>query len=129
MNKLIKELAEQDEINLYVLKLLEKDDYVYSKNGDASSRSKTGSDDELTYSEFSVTTANSSVISSQLATSKFKTFKSKIQSMISSSQIDLFSRIALLTFFLLLGIASGNFAINLVKNSSFMKNLDVLTNL
>ena len=36
-------------------------------------------DDELTYSEFSITTANSSVISSHMATTKFKTFKSKIQ--------------------------------------------------
>jgi len=32
-------------------------------------------EDELTYSEFSITTANSSVVSSQMATSKFKTFK------------------------------------------------------
>jgi hypothetical protein len=51
-----------------------------------------------------------------MATSKFKTFKSKIQQMMTSSQIDLFSRLALLTFILLLGIAAGNFAINLVKN-------------
>lgn len=47
----------------------------------------------------------------------------------SSSQIDLFARLTVLTFILLLGIAAGNFAINLVKNESFMLNLDVLTNL
>jgi len=49
--------------------------------------------------------------------------------MTTSSQIDLFSRLTVLTFILLLGIAAGNFAINLVKNQSFMLNLDVLTNL
>ena len=49
--------------------------------------------------------------------------------MTTSSQIDLFSRLTVLTFILLLGIAAGNFAINLVKNKSFMLNLDVLTNL
>jgi hypothetical protein len=49
--------------------------------------------------------------------------------MTTSSQIDLFSRLTILTFILLLGIAAGNFAINLVKNQSFMLNLDVLTNL
>jgi hypothetical protein len=32
-------------------------------------------EEELTYSMFSITTANSSVISSSMATSKFKTFK------------------------------------------------------
>jgi hypothetical protein len=64
-----------------------------------------------------------------MATSKFKTFKSKIQQMETSSHINLFSRIAILTFILLLGIAAGNFAINLIENQSFMQNLDVLTNL
>ena len=49
--------------------------------------------------------------------------------MTTSSQIELFSRLTILTFILLLGIAAGNFAINLVKNQSFMLNLDVLTNL
>jgi len=49
--------------------------------------------------------------------------------MTTSSQINLFSRLTILTFILLLGIAAGNFAINLVKNQSFMLNLDVLTNL
>lgn len=37
--------------------------------------SRSAEEDELTYSEFSVTTANSSVLSSHMATSKFKTFK------------------------------------------------------
>jgi hypothetical protein len=49
--------------------------------------------------------------------------------MTTSSQIEIFSRLTVLTFILLLGIAAGNFAINLVKNQSFMLNLDVLTNL
>ena len=43
------------------------------KNDDNTSEEK--SVDELTYSIFSITTANSSVSSSSMATSKFKTFK------------------------------------------------------
>ena len=46
-----------------------------------------------------------------------------------SSHISLFSRLAIITYILLLGIAAGNFAINIVKNSDYMRNLDVVTNL
>ena len=63
-----------------MIKLLEKDDFIFrgrNPNEDTIS-SKSELEEDLTYSEFSITTANSSVISSQLATSKFKTFKSKI---------------------------------------------------
>ena len=45
---------------------------------DLNSLKSKSDENELTYSEFSITTANSSVISSGVATSKFKTFKSKI---------------------------------------------------
>lgn len=49
--------------------------------------------------------------------------------MTESSQINRFSTLALITFLLLLGIAAGNFAINLITNQSYMRNLDVITNL
>jgi hypothetical protein len=64
-----------------------------------------------------------------MSTSKFKTFKTKIQQMTQSTQILHFSRLSLIIFLLLLGIAAGNFAINMIKNQSFMANLDVMTNL
>jgi hypothetical protein len=55
----------KQEINIFVLKLADKDDYDYNQNNAFySDGSKSGGDDDLTYSEFSVTTANSSVISS-----------------------------------------------------------------
>lgn len=70
------------EINIYVVKIAEKEDFVGGGRGRnyerESERSKSEGEDELTYSEFSITTANSSVISGGMATSKFKTFKSKI---------------------------------------------------
>jgi len=45
------------------------------------------------------------------------------------SQVSRFQKISILTFFLLLGIAACNFAINLIQNHSYMTNLDVLNNL
>jgi hypothetical protein len=60
-----------------VIKIDEKEAIQMGNNGfDLNDSLKSKSvEDELTYSEFSITTANSSVVSSQVATSKFKTFK------------------------------------------------------
>ncbi len=69
----------KSQINIFVIKLAEKDDYDYGQNnGNDNYGDSKSEDEELTYSEFFNTTANSSVISSQMATTKFKTFKSKI---------------------------------------------------
>jgi hypothetical protein len=64
-----------------VLRVAEgSEEYVDTKHGKGDENtSEEKSIDELTYSIFSITTANSSVSSSSMATSKFKTFKSKIQ--------------------------------------------------
>lgn len=74
------------EISLYVIKIDENTgvEEHYNNPLDDKSRSEV---EELTYSEFSITTANSSIASSQVATSKFKTFKSKIQNMQQPSQV------------------------------------------
>jgi hypothetical protein len=47
----------------------------------------------------------------------------------SSTHINIFAKISFFTFILLLGIAAGNFALNLFENQFFLLNLDVLTNL
>eukprot|EP00347_Sterkiella_histriomuscorum_P015972 403354991 len=120
----------RSEINIFVIKLDEKDPIQMGRLGQNFADSiKSKSQEDLTYSEFSITTANSSVASSQVATSKFKTFKSKIQSLNTPTQISRFQKISMLTFFLLLGIAATNFAINLIQNHSFMTNLEVLNSL
>jgi hypothetical protein len=71
---------------VFVFKIYDKDPLAMHRSNvnDNSSKSK-AEEDELTYSMFSITTANSSVASSQIATSKFKTFKQKIQAMSSPS--------------------------------------------
>lgn len=77
------------EINIFVIKIDEQDPIQVQRAGsnyNDSLKSKSV-EDELTYSEFSITTANSSVASSQVATSKFKTFKAKIQGMSKPSQV------------------------------------------
>ena len=69
----------KQEINIFVIKPDEKDPIGYymerHNNFDDSKESRSAGDEDLTYSEFSITTANSSVVSSGMATSKFKTFK------------------------------------------------------
>ena len=53
------------EVNIFVIKLQEKENFKYSRMEDFQDSMKSKSvEEELTYSEFSITTANSSVISS-----------------------------------------------------------------
>ena len=66
------------EINIYVFRVYEKDPLAMHRgahNMVVNEETSNKADDTLTYSVFSITTANSSVASSQVATSKFKTFK------------------------------------------------------
>jgi hypothetical protein len=76
----------KSEIHIYVIKLEERThNYGNKRKEDESLLSKSVDDDEFTYSVFSASTANSSVITGHMATSKFKSFKQKIQSMEHSS--------------------------------------------